>query len=557
MKTTKRILGLLLTLVMLLSAASFASAEEQKLTTITLYPQNGNLTSGKLSGWMGDYVAKNYGLEIEVWAYSDDKTNAILASGDLPDIMYVNENIYETMINSGMLLNLEGYLDQMPNVQANQDLPVALNYVRQYKSAGTGELWFMPVSVGTVDGSGDETERNALRLNWEFYEGIGCPEFHDIWEMIPVMKQMLEKYPSGNPTGTNQNKNYGTVLNSGSDTTYWGNAQMPYLWCGYDVFNLPYMIETNMIEGTYKSILDGDSKYHEILKWYNTLYREGLMDPDSINLDRPTQKAKVDGGNVMVPSGTNPGWRQQYYQYMLDDTRIYYPDMNTYGTIGIGINAKTAKLEGCLKFLDMLANPDDYLVFRAGPEGEMWYLAEDGHAYLTEKKIESIKNNTPFVFSDGTEYLLWNTAWITHFGVKTSYTDKDGNFLPVNMNGWKEFQALNMTAPTYLKWHETVGYDTWVDWLDAEGRYYRTSPLQDVNTFTTLPDDMMKLTNDAIRDIIVAASWQMVYSETDEAFDAIWEQMVSDAKGLGAEDIIAWRLADLEAAVAKRDALAE
>lgn len=39
MKTTKRILGLLLALVMLLSAASFASAEEQKLTTITLYPR--------------------------------------------------------------------------------------------------------------------------------------------------------------------------------------------------------------------------------------------------------------------------------------------------------------------------------------------------------------------------------------------------------------------------------------------------------------------------------------------------------------------------------------
>ena len=112
MKNTKRILGLLLALVMLLSMASFASAEEKKLDVITLYPQNGNLTSGKLSGWLGDYFAEKHGLEIEVWAYSDDKTNAILASGDLPDIMYVNENIYETMINSGMLLNLEGYLDQ-------------------------------------------------------------------------------------------------------------------------------------------------------------------------------------------------------------------------------------------------------------------------------------------------------------------------------------------------------------------------------------------------------------------------------------------------------------
>lgn len=279
------------------------------------------------------------------------------------------------------------------------------------------------------------------------------------------------------------------------------------------------------------------------------------MGPDSINLDRPTQKAKIDGGNVMVPSGTNPGWRPTYYQYMLDDTRIYYPDKNTYGSVGIGINAKTSNLEACLKFFDVLANPDDYMVARSGVEGDQWYIAEDGHVYLTEAKIESVQNNTPFIFCDGKEWMLWNTAWITNFGVKTSFTDKDGNFLPVNMNGWKEYQALGRTNPTYLKWNKTVGYDTWVDWLDAEGRYYRTSPLDDVKTFATLPDDMMKLTNEAIRDEIVSASWQMVYAETDEAFDAIWEQMVSDAKGLGAEDVIAWRLSDLEAAAVKRDAL--
>ena len=151
-RISKRALTALLALVLLLSCTGFATAEEAELTTITLYPQNGNLTSGTVTGWLGDFFA-GFGLRIEVWAYSDDKTNAILASGDLPDLMYVNENIYETMIQAGMLLNLEGYLEQMPNVMANEALPTALNYVREYRSAGTGELYFMPLGVGITDGS--------------------------------------------------------------------------------------------------------------------------------------------------------------------------------------------------------------------------------------------------------------------------------------------------------------------------------------------------------------------------------------------------------------------
>ena len=67
---------------------------------------------------------------------------------------------------------------------------------------------------------------------------------------------------------------------------------------------------------------------------------------------------------------------------------------------------------------------------------------------------------------------------------------------------------------------------------------------------------MTKLVMDALRDVVVTASWQMVYAETDEAFQAIWDQMVADCEGLGAQDIIDWRLEDLAAAKAKQDALA-
>ncbi|MNV96473.1 hypothetical protein D3C71_1914880 [compost metagenome] len=65
----------------------------------------------------------------------------------------------------------------------------------------------------------------------------------------------------------------------------------------------------------------------------------------------------------------------------------------------------------------------------------------------------------------------------------------------------------------------------------------------------------MKLTLDSLKDVVVNASWQMVYAGTDEEFNNIWDKMVKDCNDLGAQSIIDWRLADLEQAKETRDSL--
>ena len=137
-KNLNRFLGLLMAIMMVLPMFSFAAAEE--LTTITIYPKNGDLLSGVLDGYKGRFFAE-HGLRIEVWAYSDDKTNAILASGDLPDIMYLNDTILPTMIQAEMLLPLDEHLEKMPNEMARANLVHALNYASEYKSTDTGKIW--------------------------------------------------------------------------------------------------------------------------------------------------------------------------------------------------------------------------------------------------------------------------------------------------------------------------------------------------------------------------------------------------------------------------------
>lgn len=528
--------------------------------TITLYPRDANLTSGLVGGYKGDYFASR-GFNVEVWAYSDEKTNAILASGDMPDIMYIPAKNVDDMIESGMLLNLDDYLDQMPHVQSYDGLDTALNYVREYRSNDTGSVYVMPLVVGdnaTHYLASDTTERNAVKLNWAAYEAAGCPEITDMDSLLDATEAML----AAMPTAEDGNPMYGTVLNSGSDTSYWACMVMWYRMQGYLEQELPYLLEENMVDGTVESILSEDSMYYQGLKWYNSAYKRGLIDPDSISNDRATQKPKVDNGYTITPSGYLPGWANTYMPYYVPGTKIYYNYTNTYGDSNyvIGINAKTENLEACLNFIDMLADPDAYLWIRSGPAGEIWDVDENGVATITETGIESAKKygtGGVFTTSSGEEIALWNTPWIvSDGGALTSYTDAEGNPRANMTSTWTEMLEISTDNDVVRAWQKDTGYDTWMDWLNENNAYADSSALDDITTFVSIPDDVMQLTIDSIKDVVTTASWKMVYAESDADFDALWDKMVSDCEGLGAEDIISWRLADIENAKAIRDSLA-
>ena len=54
------------------------------------------------------------------------------------------------------------------------------------------------------------------------------------------------------------------------------------------------------------------------------------------------------------------------------------------------------------------------------------------------------------------------------------------------------------------------------------------------------PDDAMQLTVASIKDVVVSATWKLVYADSEAEFEEIWDQMVEDALALGAQDVIDW-----------------
>ncbi|MBR4058988.1 MAG: hypothetical protein IKK03_04020 [Lachnospiraceae bacterium] len=532
-------------------ASSEVAIDKDKLPTISLYPSSASLTSGLVTGHKSDYFAEN-GFQLEVWAYSAEKTNAILTSGDLPDIMYVQKGEQlDTLIETDAIICLDDYLDQLPHLYTNQYMEGALDLVRETRSAGTGKLYSLPITVGETASTValvDSTDRNAVKLRWDVYEEIGAPEIKDYWDLIDVMEEMLKAHPQ-EEDGT---KCYGTILDNGMDTQFFGAMTLWYQWQGYNTNYLQFMLEADYVNGEFSSILTKDSLYYEGLKWYNEVYRRGLMDPDSINTDRSTQATKIDNGFAMVPSGTLPGWSPIYFEYLIPGTNIYYDDVREVSTSkwNLVINKDTEHLEECLKLIDMWVNPDAYLRIKYGPDGDIWY-SDGENAYLTDEYIawlEAGNSINGFPMSDGTEWSMWNTNFSLQNAAPTSYGDGKGGSRPVTITYWEEQMEIAAASETFAQWRETTGYNSWREWIDTEGVHYTNSPVDAYVNALTNPDDGMKLTISTLKDVVVPASWQMVYAETEADFDAIWDKMVKDCEGLGAQDVIDWKLADIEAA---------
>ena len=554
---TRKLLSLIMAVLMLLSLVPAAMADEQAVTTVTVYPPDATTNSGNPPDYINQFFVEE-GLDVQVWAYSPEKTNAILSSGDLPDVMYVTYKDLQTMIEGGMVLNLEEHIEKMPHVTGDPVIMTAVNYVRQFRSAETNQLWAIPALVN-VQAEADDTGRNAVKVRWDVFHAIGAPDVEDVYDLIPIMKQMMEYMPVAKD-GT---KTWGTCLNSGTDSVHWRSIEQWYKWHGYEMDNLQFLLETDMLNAQYTSILEAgrDSMYYKGLKFYNTCFREGVLDPDSINNDRNTQKAKVETSNaIMIPAGSTPGW-SNYRSIQVGDQGLYAENWGSPygGDMFFVINPKTEHLDACLKFIDMMADADLYFrMYNGTEEMGLWYTGEDGLVYPTELGFNQSVYPTGegTFFSTGEKPEVWLDRPVRSFTHSISYIGPDGPRRARGMSEWTEIKTARNATEENTQWVERYGYPTFTKMLKATDDYMLTSPLTSVSSFCTPVDEWTQLSLDALRDVMVTGSWKMVYAETDEEFEAIWDQMMKDCKELGGEDIVNARLADLANAKAIKDSLA-
>ena len=549
----KRIVAWLLIMTMVLGLAGCGAAsagstagseggstaqEGSAAKTITLYPYNAGLQSGPVTGWLGDYLLEK-GIILEVIPYSEEKTQAMLASGSLPDIVVFNSATNaKAALEAGMLLPLDDYQDQLPHVMENDILKAGLDYAREYYGTEDGELSILPVGVGknTLYAAAD-TDRYAIKLNYQLYEQIGAPEFEKLEDVIPILKEMQQAYPQ-NEEGMNV---YAMNLFSDFDTTHFFNMMSIYSILGYHWNYLPYGIEYEIETGTPYSIFREDSVYRRGARFMYELNQQGLLDPDSLTQERATADKKVSSKASVAGWAGVPGWAGKgYLPVPFDEFKPSLVTEEPYGKVGIAISANAENVDTCLKFVDMLADYDALLTLYNGPQGDRWDI-KDGKLVMTDKFKEYLEaGGGTYVLENGEEYSLFNiVSYIPNMG---NTIEKYGEPFPMTL--WTEYVDRQYETEDAQAWSARYGYKYLKDLLEAENKMTAVMDTSFV-PFLTPDSDDMKLTLAALKDVIVPSTWELIYAKDDAEFEQIWSRMKQNAEALGLEDVISYKVEDI------------
>ncbi|MBQ8640553.1 MAG: extracellular solute-binding protein [Lachnospiraceae bacterium] len=533
----KRILTLTMALSLACSGLAVAAEAEGEVTSITYFGVNANAGSGELTGGLGKFF-EDRGLSIEVVPYSTEKLQAQLASGDLADVIWLPQQEMLTAADSGLIIPLDEYIDDMPNIQAHADLfDPSFAFAREYNSNDTGNLYYIGQVGPSMLNVAADTERNAIKMNWEIYAEAGYPEFSTLEEIIPVMKKMQETRPQtedGLPT-------YGMNLFSDFDTDHFWNMNSIYCLLGKQETYLGWGVEYDVLTQTGTSIFADGSVYYRGLKFMFEMNQAGLVDPDSLSQTRSTAWEKIHSGAALAGWSGDPGWESDgYYPVVFDEFLPTYSTASSFPTGGYCISSTCENVEAAVQFLDILASEEDLLTLWSGYPGDdrRWNYDENGVPTITETFAEALAAGTELELPADETINFWNITYLLSSGYVHEYGTS------YNYTLFPSYYDYVYSSDLAKDWTELYGY-TYLRELIEDKEWPVANQTEGFAAFLTADDDVMLMTKAALKDIIVPGSWRMVFAADEAEFEAVWNEMKEKCESLGIDDVVQYKLDDI------------
>ncbi|MDR3146440.1 MAG: hypothetical protein LBU21_09190, partial [Treponema sp.] len=541
-RKTVRTVVLTLLFSLVVSLGTFGGGRSQRsssdLVTLTALHMS-TLPAGIQEGYYWTEILKeDLGIALDFVPSTPENIQTYLASGDIPDIsVFNNVDHLETAIRAGLVVNYDDYRDKLPNVFAN--FGTMLQYVRDNLSAGTGGLYSLRHSVSNQP-SRVGTNNLGPYLRWDYYKELGYPEIANWEDYLPVLKAMVDRHPL---TESGQ-KVYGISLWSNWDVNYMSVGTLPMHMMGQ--YSPGGFLEVDMTTHASRSFLDDTSYYKRALKFYYSANQMGILDPDSITQAWDTFLEKGTAGRSLfsLPTygfgnfNTTAKAAQGIGSRLVPFTneKIYNWGAPTYigARGGLAVSKKTTNLEKSLAFVDYYSSYDGVWQLVNGRKGVKWDLDEQGQPYLTELGWR--------IQNDGVEF-------------PNGGKNNEGTFLTTQeplMNGraihpvykrridgadWIKKSFAPPDTALVVDWKRVMNAEDDMDYFIKHNMLV-DPPLAGM---PVAPDDIQLLVQ-RIGQVVQPTSWKMVYAKDEAEFNALWADMVSQAKGIGIDRVNQWYL---------------
>ena len=525
----------------------------EETVTLDVFDQLANY-SGEQIGWFAQVMLEKFNVKLNIIQDADGVYETRMESGNLGDLVIWGNDSDEYLqaIDKGLLYdwNEDDLLDEYGSY-IKEHMPAALDKNQQISGGTTYGIGFDIA----VDASARQEMMYEWDLRWDLYKELGYPEIKNLDDMVSVLEQMKEICP----TDDNGNPTYGVSLFNdwdGDMVMFVKSTASAYY--GYDEFGFGLYDPTEQV---YYDALQEDGPYLEMLKFYNTLYQKGLLDPDSQTQGYDGMVEDYQNGTAFLNVFNFLGSAMYNSEAHLAEGKAMYPcppadatpicyGQNIYGgnrpwTIG----AKTEYPELCMAIINWLATPEGRMTAEYGPKDVCWYYDENGKTCFTDLgKTAKLDGKTEMsdgysgTFEDG-NFKMNNTTW----GIDAENLDSNGD--TYNYKKWESYSS-EPNSEIEADWREHYGtttldslFDDW-NYNLAPGTMYSA----------TAKSDELTMVWNQVADCIKNNSWKAIYANSDDEFDSIVADMIAQANEYGYDQCVEFQQNEAKLRAAAEDA---
>lgn len=548
----KKLWSIFLTLVMVLSMLPVALAESPAVVTVAFWHTEGLEDTWPSSNEL-KLLKERHNIELDFQYYDTDQFALLMAGGELPDIVTCGPDYLTTVLDNDLALNLNDYLDQMPNLSL--DIYTASNELSTLLLGGEEKgLYFLAPGIGPESAGGDDNSSWGIRVRWDLYKELGCPEINNMDDFIQVMKDMVALYPENE----NGEQVYGIATCNLYARWYQMGCQLmesgglnPWIWGG--TMYMSGWEDTTL----YNGYTDFDhSAYWTAMEFWNKCWREGLLDPDSFIMTRAELQAKYtanryvaappyEGAEIYAEaSKADPNTLMGIVSLPTPATFVFADKLMLTGNMpsdNIFVNAKSDNIENALKVIDFFHDPDVIRMIYNGVQGVDWDYDEDGVPYLTEKYFSDLAT-----YGNGTDEYKLATGIQGQF---TEWTIYQGGAIhpdgyPYDLGRMTENRA-KVLNPLLADVAATYGQATHADafmQLVKDGK--TISVVGDYGQMiatgiNNVPMDIQRIMDECAK-ICEMAIPELVMAESDEEYEEIQTRILSELEAAGEPTAWAW-----------------
>lgn len=522
--------------------ASGAAADSSKPMTLEIYDVAANY-QGMQTGWFGKIVKDKFNIELNIIApqvAGDSIYQLRASSGNLGDIVLLDATQFNDCLEAGLIKDISADIKNCKNLMKFEDQITTFNKGLPGNSAG--KYYGIPTEMTDTSPTTVTQERiySLPQLKWDLYNKIGAPDMKNLDDLLKAFVEIRKIHPTNEKGDPAYPLSLWPDWDGGDGMIGIANVVQLTTWYGEKIKGSAILKQDGK---TFYPLTDKSGTYYKMLKFLNDAYRLKVVDPDSGTQDWNSVCAKISNGQVDFIWYT---WEIGFWNttdryndgsafcFIPVKDQHYYADSDTYYGSGrvfaVGSKVDDAKYKKIMEFLDWYASPEALTIQHAGLKGFNYDVGADGLYY--QMNDNALMDNLPVPaefggggYSDGNNAI---NQWIAASTCINPDTKETYVF-----NYWKSYKEKNMTQMR-RDWEKKYNAANATDYM-VKNNVLVVSPSVSVS----LPSDSADISviRNSVNHSVCDASWRMIFAADDKAFDKMWDDMVTELKGFGFDDL--------------------